>query len=126
MRTLRVMRPLRAVSALPSLQMVTNSVVGAIPSLFNVLLFLLFVFACFAVMAVQLWAGVMRGTCMTFDGEDWVLTDPEQVCSVPCSEYAAGHALHRELWPVVRPGALASPGRHVGRGVGQVQQLISQ
>lgn len=87
MRTLRVMRPLRAVSALPSLQMVTNSVVGAIPSLFNVLLFLLFVFACFAVMAVQLWAGVMRGTCMTFDGTGWVLTDPEQVCSVPCSEY---------------------------------------
>ncbi|XP_065366011.1 sodium channel protein para isoform X2 [Calliphora vicina] len=57
MRTLRALRPLRAVSRWEGMKVVVNALVQAIPSIFNVLLVCLIFWLIFAIMGVQLFAG---------------------------------------------------------------------
>ncbi|XP_053672771.1 sodium channel protein para [Anopheles nili] len=57
MRTLRALRPLRAVSRWEGMRVVVNALVQAIPSIFNVLLVCLIFWLIFAIMGVQLFAG---------------------------------------------------------------------
>ncbi|CAG2056353.1 unnamed protein product [Timema podura] len=57
MRTLRALRPLRAMSRMQGMRVVVNALVQAIPSIFNVLLVCLIFWLIFAIMGVQLFAG---------------------------------------------------------------------
>ena len=56
-RTLRALRPLRALSRFDGIRVVVNSLIGAIPSIFNVLLVCLVFWLIFSIMGVQLFAG---------------------------------------------------------------------
>ncbi|CAF0790592.1 unnamed protein product [Brachionus calyciflorus] len=57
MRTLRALRPLRALSRFEGIRVVVNALIGAIPSIFNVLLVCLVFWLIFSIMGVQLFAG---------------------------------------------------------------------
>lgn len=57
MRTLRALRPLRALSRFEGIRVVLNALFGAIPSIFNVLLVCLVFWLIFSIMGVQLFAG---------------------------------------------------------------------
>ena len=57
MRTLRSLRPLRALSRFEGIRVVVNALLGAIPSIFNVLLVCLVFWLIFSIMGVQLFAG---------------------------------------------------------------------
>ena len=57
LRTLRVLRPLRALSRFEGIRVVVNSLLGAIPSVINVLLVCLVFWLIFSIMGVQLFAG---------------------------------------------------------------------
>ncbi|XP_050735327.1 sodium channel protein para-like isoform X15 [Eriocheir sinensis] len=57
MRTLRALRPLRALSRMQGMRVVVNALVGAIPSIVNVLLVCLIFWLIFAIMGVQLFSG---------------------------------------------------------------------
>ncbi|KAG6444901.1 hypothetical protein O3G_MSEX003637 [Manduca sexta] len=57
MRTLRALRPLRAVSRWEGMRVVVYALVKAIPSMFSVLLVCLFFWLIFAIIGVQLFAG---------------------------------------------------------------------
>ncbi|KAK8729296.1 hypothetical protein OTU49_008750 [Cherax quadricarinatus] len=57
MRTLRALRPLRAMSRMQGMRVVVNALVGAIPSIVNVLLVCLIFWLIFAIMGVQLFNG---------------------------------------------------------------------
>ncbi|KAK8395290.1 hypothetical protein O3P69_006178 [Scylla paramamosain] len=57
MRTLRALRPLRALSRMQGMRVVVNALVGAIPSIVNVLLVCLIFWLIFAIMGVQLFNG---------------------------------------------------------------------
>lgn len=57
MRTLRALRPLRALSRFEGIRVVVNALIGAIPSIFNVLLVCLVFWLVFSIMGVQLFAG---------------------------------------------------------------------
>ena len=56
-RTLRALRPLRALSRFAGLRVVVNSLLGAIPAIFNVLLVCLVFWLIFSIMGVQFFAG---------------------------------------------------------------------
>ncbi|CAB4059329.1 Sodium channel protein type 2 subunit alpha,Sodium channel protein type 10 subunit alpha,Sodium channel protein type 4 subunit alpha B,Sodium channel protein type 9 subunit alpha,Sodium channel protein type 1 subunit alpha,Sodium channel protein type 8 subunit alpha,Sodium channel protein 60E,Sodium channel protein,Sodium channel protein 1 brain,Sodium channel protein para,Sodium channel protein PaFPC1,Sodium channel protein type 11 subunit alpha,Sodium channel protein type 4 subunit alpha,Sodium channel p len=56
-RTLRGLRPLRALSRIGGMKVVVNALVQAIPSIFNVLLVCLIFWLIFAIMGVQMFAG---------------------------------------------------------------------
>ncbi|XP_068103158.1 sodium channel protein type 2 subunit alpha-like isoform X3 [Hyperolius riggenbachi] len=57
LRTLRALRPLRALSRFEGMRVVVNALIGAIPSIFNVLLVCLIFWLIFSIMGVNLFAG---------------------------------------------------------------------
>lgn len=72
-RTIRVLRPLRAINRIPSLRILVMLLLDTLPMLGNVLLLCSFVFFIFGVLAVQLWAGILRQRC--FINETWIETN---------------------------------------------------
>uniref|UniRef100_A0A914XR22 Ion transport domain-containing protein n=1 Tax=Plectus sambesii TaxID=2011161 RepID=A0A914XR22_9BILA len=63
-RTIRVLRPLRAVNRIPSMRILVNLLLDTLPMLGNVLLLCFFVFFIFGIVGVQLWAGLLRNRCI--------------------------------------------------------------
>ncbi|UJR10951.1 hypothetical protein I4U23_015136 [Adineta vaga] len=57
MRTLRALRPLKALSRFEGIRVVVNALFGAIPAIFNVLLVCLVFWLIFSIMGVQLFGG---------------------------------------------------------------------
>ncbi|KRX18133.1 Muscle calcium channel subunit alpha-1 [Trichinella nelsoni] len=64
LRAFRVLRPLRLVSGVPSLQIVLNSVLQAMVPLFHVALLVLFVIIIYAIMGLELFCGKLSRTCV--------------------------------------------------------------
>uniref|UniRef100_A0A8C7Z5L0 Voltage-dependent T-type calcium channel subunit alpha n=1 Tax=Oryzias sinensis TaxID=183150 RepID=A0A8C7Z5L0_9TELE len=64
-RTVRVLRPLKAINRVPSMRILVNLLLDTLPMLGNVLLLCFFVFFIFGIIGVQLWAGLLRNRCMT-------------------------------------------------------------
>uniref|UniRef100_A0A8C9Z458 Calcium channel, voltage-dependent, T type, alpha 1H subunit a n=1 Tax=Sander lucioperca TaxID=283035 RepID=A0A8C9Z458_SANLU len=67
-RTVRVLRPLRAINRVPSMRILVTLLLDTLPMLGNVLLLCFFVFFIFGIVGVQLWAGLLRNRC--FLGEN--------------------------------------------------------
>uniref|UniRef100_A0A3Q2YQN4 Calcium voltage-gated channel subunit alpha1 H n=1 Tax=Hippocampus comes TaxID=109280 RepID=A0A3Q2YQN4_HIPCM len=74
-RTVRVLRPLRAINRVPSMRILVTLLLDTLPMLGNVLALCFFVFFIFGIVGVQLWAGLLRNRC--FMGED----DHPFICS---------------------------------------------
>ncbi|NXN36458.1 SCN5A protein, partial [Rhinoptilus africanus] len=74
LRTLRALRPLRALSRFEGMRVVVNALVGAIPSIMNVLLVCLIFWLIFSIMGVNLFAGKF-GRCVNLTEEDSELND---------------------------------------------------
>ncbi|XP_053914076.1 sodium channel protein type 5 subunit alpha-like [Cuculus canorus] len=74
LRTLRALRPLRALSRFEGMRVVVNALVGAIPSIMNVLLVCLIFWLIFSIMGVNLFAGKF-GKCVNLTEENSQLND---------------------------------------------------
>uniref|UniRef100_A0AAQ4QFI3 Sodium channel protein n=1 Tax=Gasterosteus aculeatus aculeatus TaxID=481459 RepID=A0AAQ4QFI3_GASAC len=74
LRTLRALRPLRALSRFEGMRVVVNALVGAIPSIFNVLLVCLIFWLIFSIMGVNLFAGKFYRCVNTTTGELFPMT----------------------------------------------------
>ncbi|MBZ3883325.1 Sodium channel protein type 10 subunit alpha [Sciurus carolinensis] len=72
LRTLRALRPLRALSRFEGMRVVVDALVGAIPSIMNVLLVCLIFWLIFSIMGVNLFAGKF-GRCINNTNEDFSL-----------------------------------------------------
>ncbi|XP_069560724.1 sodium channel protein type 4 subunit alpha A [Brachyistius frenatus] len=75
LRTLRALRPLRALSRFEGMRVVVNALVGAIPSIFNVLLVCLIFWLIFSIMGVNLFAGKFYRCINTTTEELFPLTE---------------------------------------------------
>ncbi|KAJ8283607.1 hypothetical protein COCON_G00024570 [Conger conger] len=71
-RTVRVLRPLKAINRVPSMRILVNLLLDTLPMLRNVLLLCFFVFFIFGIIGVQLWAGLLRNRC--YPEENFTLT----------------------------------------------------
>uniref|UniRef100_A0A8C0K267 Voltage-dependent T-type calcium channel subunit alpha n=1 Tax=Canis lupus dingo TaxID=286419 RepID=A0A8C0K267_CANLU len=67
-RTVRVLRPLRAINRVPSMRILVTLLLDTLPMLGNVLLLCFFVFFIFGIVGVQLWAGLLRNRCFLDSG----------------------------------------------------------
>uniref|UniRef100_A0A3P9P9S2 Sodium channel protein n=1 Tax=Poecilia reticulata TaxID=8081 RepID=A0A3P9P9S2_POERE len=76
LRTLRALRPLRVLSCFEGLRVMVNALVGAIPSIFNVLLICLVLWLIFSIMGVNLFAGKFY-YCFNETSEEYF--SPEEV-----------------------------------------------
>ncbi|XP_032315074.1 sodium channel protein type 10 subunit alpha [Camelus ferus] len=72
LRTLRALRPLRALSRFEGMRVVVDALVGAIPSIMNVLLVCLIFWLIFSIMGVNLFAGKFQ-RCINTTNEDFSL-----------------------------------------------------
>ncbi|NXA94326.1 SCN5A protein, partial [Melanocharis versteri] len=73
LRTLRALRPLRALSRFEGMRVVVNALLGAIPSIMNVLLVCLIFWLIFSIMGVNLFAGKF-GKCVNMTDENYEFT----------------------------------------------------
>ncbi|XP_029879064.1 sodium channel protein type 4 subunit alpha isoform X1 [Aquila chrysaetos chrysaetos] len=71
LRTLRALRPLRALSRFEGMRVVVNALLGAIPSIMNVLLVCLIFWLIFSIMGVNLFAGKYYRCINTTSGEQF-------------------------------------------------------
>ncbi|XP_051976461.1 voltage-dependent L-type calcium channel subunit alpha-1C-like isoform X1 [Xyrauchen texanus] len=76
LRAFRVLRPLRLVSGVPSLQVVLNSIIKAMVPLLHIALLVLFVIIIYAIIGLELFMGKMHRTCFFFrdghKGQDFI------------------------------------------------------
>ncbi|KAK8396140.1 hypothetical protein O3P69_005321 [Scylla paramamosain] len=63
LRAFRVLRPLRLVSGVPSLQVVLNSILKAMVPLLNIALLVMFVIIIYAIVGLELFSGKLHFTC---------------------------------------------------------------
>nr|XP_010592629.1 voltage-dependent T-type calcium channel subunit alpha-1G isoform X10 [Loxodonta africana] len=94
-RTVRVLRPLRAINRVPSMRILVTLLLDTLPMLGNVLLLCFFVFFIFGIVGVQLWAGLLRNRCflpenfslpLSVDLERYYQTDNEDESPFICSQ----------------------------------------
>ncbi|XP_045040463.2 voltage-dependent L-type calcium channel subunit alpha-1S [Desmodus rotundus] len=88
LRAFRVLRPLRLVSGVPSLQVVLNSIFKAMLPLFHIALLVLFMVIIYAIIGLELFKGKMHKTCY-FTGTDIVATVENEKPS-PCARTGSG------------------------------------
>ncbi|KAM4627005.1 LOW QUALITY PROTEIN: sodium channel protein type 2 subunit alpha-like [Discoglossus pictus] len=69
LRTLRALRPLRALSRFEGMRVVVNALIGAIPSIMNVLLVCLIFWLIFSIMGVNMFSG-KYGYCVNTTNEE--------------------------------------------------------
>ncbi|XP_059609825.1 muscle calcium channel subunit alpha-1 isoform X5 [Phlebotomus argentipes] len=78
LRAFRVLRPLRLVSGVPSLQVVLNSILRAMIPLLHIALLVLFVIIIYAIVGLELFSGKMHKTC--FDNSTGSPMDEPHPC----------------------------------------------
>ncbi|XP_037832717.1 voltage-dependent L-type calcium channel subunit alpha-1D isoform X14 [Kryptolebias marmoratus] len=84
LRAFRVLRPLRLVSGVPSLQVVLNSIIKAMVPLLHIALLVLFVIIIYAIIGLELFIGKMHATCFVIKTGALVEEEP-----APCA--VSGH-----------------------------------
>uniref|UniRef100_A0A672SIC7 Voltage-dependent N-type calcium channel subunit alpha-1B n=1 Tax=Sinocyclocheilus grahami TaxID=75366 RepID=A0A672SIC7_SINGR len=87
LRAVRVLRPLKLVSGIPSLQVVLKSIMKAMVPLLQIGLLLFFAIVMFAIIGVEFYMGKFHFTCFKVDTER-----PARVCpnGTVCKEYWTG------------------------------------
>uniref|UniRef100_A0A8B9CFH9 Voltage-dependent L-type calcium channel subunit alpha n=1 Tax=Anser brachyrhynchus TaxID=132585 RepID=A0A8B9CFH9_9AVES len=102
LRAFRVLRPLRLVSGVPSLQVVLNSIIKAMVPLLHIALLVLFMIIIYAIVGQELFKGKMHKTCYYF-GTGGAVAGGDM--PAPCT--TSGHGRHctingtecRSGWP---------------------------
>ncbi|XP_062996842.1 voltage-dependent L-type calcium channel subunit alpha-1S [Elgaria multicarinata webbii] len=90
LRAFRVLRPLRLVSGVPSLQVVLNSIMKAMLPLLHIAVLVVFMLIIYAIVGQELFKGKMHKTCY-YNGTD-ILATVENEKPSPCT--IAGHGRH--------------------------------
>ncbi|XP_026668925.1 muscle calcium channel subunit alpha-1 isoform X5 [Ceratina calcarata] len=99
LRAFRVLRPLRLVSGVPSLQVVLNSILRAMIPLLHIALLVLFVIIIYAIIGLELFSGKMHKTCRhNITGA--LMEDPVP-CGTggyQCENEGPGYSCSKQFW----------------------------
>ncbi|XP_073746104.1 voltage-dependent N-type calcium channel subunit alpha-1B isoform X5 [Callorhinus ursinus] len=98
LRAVRVLRPLKLVSGIPSLQVVLKSIMKAMVPLLQIGLLLFFAILMFAIIGLEFYMGKFHKACFPNS------TDPDPVGDFPCGKEAPARLCEddtecREYWP---------------------------
>ncbi|XP_013782455.2 muscle calcium channel subunit alpha-1-like, partial [Limulus polyphemus] len=99
LRAFRVLRPLRLVSGVPSLQVVLNSILRAMLPLLHIALLVIFVIIIYAIIGLELFSGKLHKTC--FDKLTNEISNEPNPCSTGSSGYHCGedeNLVCQEYW----------------------------
>ncbi|KRK06760.1 uncharacterized protein Dyak_GE17580, isoform J [Drosophila yakuba] len=93
LRAIRVLRPLKLVSGIPSLQVVLKSIIKAMAPLLQIGLLVLFAIVIFAIIGLEFYSGALHKTCYSLEDPNKLVKEGES--ETPCNtdnilEKAAG------------------------------------
>ncbi|XP_078499591.1 voltage-dependent R-type calcium channel subunit alpha-1E [Lissotriton helveticus] len=83
LRAVRVLRPLKLVSGIPSLQIVLKSIMKAMVPLLQIGLLLFFAILMFAIIGLEFYSGKLHRACYANNTGEFEELDPPQPCGVP-------------------------------------------
>ncbi|XP_078040970.1 ca[2+]-channel protein alpha[[1]] subunit D isoform X2 [Augochlora pura] len=99
LRAFRVLRPLRLVSGVPSLQVVLNSILRAMIPLLHIALLVLFVIIIYAIIGLELFSGKMHKTCR-HNVTQTIMEEPVP-CGpggFQCDNVGSGYYCSKQFW----------------------------
>lgn len=70
-RTVKILRPLRAINRIPSVRILVTIIIDTLPMLGNVMLLGILIFTVFGIIGVQLWQGLLRNRCFSSTIEEY-------------------------------------------------------
>ncbi|XP_076286468.1 calcium voltage-gated channel subunit cacophony isoform X18 [Lasioglossum baleicum] len=83
LRSFRVLRPLKLVSKIPSLQVVLKSIIKAMAPLLQIGLLVLFAIVIFAIIGLEFYSGTLHKTCYSIRDIHFIVKEGEQAS--PCN-----------------------------------------
>ncbi|CAH2243783.1 jg12698 [Pararge aegeria aegeria] len=83
LRAIRVLRPLKLVSGVPSLQVVLKSIIKAMAPLLQIGLLVLFAIVIFAIIGLEFYSGALHKTCYNLEDINEIVNDGES--PTPCN-----------------------------------------
>ncbi|XP_032666768.1 voltage-dependent calcium channel type A subunit alpha-1 isoform X1 [Odontomachus brunneus] len=83
LRAIRVLRPLKLVSGIPSLQVVLKSIIKAMAPLLQIGLLVLFAIVIFAIIGLEFYSGTLHKTCYDIENFDKIIKEGDQAS--PCN-----------------------------------------
>ncbi|XP_067950470.1 voltage-dependent calcium channel type A subunit alpha-1-like [Watersipora subatra] len=86
LRAVRVLRPLKLVSGIPSLQVVLKSILQAMAPLLQITLLVLFMIVIFAIIGLELYSGAFHSTCVSNTTDEPIMSEPG-----PCDTGNSGY-----------------------------------
>ena len=86
LRAFRVLRPLRLVSGVPSLQVVLNAILRAMIPLLHIALLVMFVIIIYAIIGLELFCGKLHSTCVDMLTGELAQKEPSP-CGFSSSSY---------------------------------------
>ncbi|XP_037083301.1 voltage-dependent calcium channel type A subunit alpha-1-like isoform X2 [Pollicipes pollicipes] len=84
LRAIRVLRPLKLVNGIPSLQVVLKSIIKAMAPLLQIGMLVLFAIVIFAIIGLEFYFGALHKTCYSLEDFDQIVTEGEQ--ATPCDQ----------------------------------------
>ncbi|CAL8143658.1 unnamed protein product [Orchesella dallaii] len=90
LRAIRVLRPLKLVSGIPSLQVVLKSIIKAMAPLLQIGLLVLFAIVIFAIIGLEFYCGVLHTTCYSLENLEEIVKEGE--LPTPCHSDDPGKA----------------------------------
>ncbi|XP_023245623.1 voltage-dependent calcium channel type A subunit alpha-1 [Copidosoma floridanum] len=78
LRAIRVLRPLKLVSGIPSLQVVLKSIIKAMAPLLQIGLLVLFAIVIFAIIGLEFYSGTLHKTCYSIENANLIVKEGEQ------------------------------------------------
>ncbi|XP_055913438.1 voltage-dependent calcium channel type A subunit alpha-1 isoform X13 [Eupeodes corollae] len=83
LRAIRVLRPLKLVSGIPSLQVVLKSIIKAMAPLLQIGLLVLFAIVIFAIIGLEFYSGALHKTCYSLEDPNRIVKEGEM--ETPCN-----------------------------------------
>ncbi|XP_073967585.1 LOW QUALITY PROTEIN: calcium voltage-gated channel subunit cacophony [Choristoneura fumiferana] len=83
LRSFRVLRPLKLVSRIPSLQVVLKSIIKAMAPLLQIGLLVLFAIVIFAIIGLEFYSGALHKTCYSLEDISEIMNEGES--ATPCN-----------------------------------------
>merc|ERR550532_2338464 len=90
LRSFRVLRPLKLVSGVPSLQVVLKSIFKALAPLMQIGLLVMFAILIFAIIGLEFYSGALHKTCFSIEDLNQMVTEGRK--QVPCNADDAASA----------------------------------
>ncbi|XP_077535911.1 calcium voltage-gated channel subunit cacophony isoform X8 [Haemaphysalis longicornis] len=92
LRAIRVLRPLKLVSGIPSLQVVLKSIIKAMAPLLQIGLLVLFAIVIFAIIGLEFYSGALHKTCYSLEDATEIVPEGEQ--ETPCYQDSPLNSSH--------------------------------